>query len=419
MKSNHRVIFHIDMNCYFASVEISHQPELKGKPVAIAGNVNERRGIIITCSYEARALGVRTTMPLWEGMKKCPGLIVLPPNHALYRETSYQIFHLLGRFSPILEPVSIDEAYLDVTDVLKDSLMHPVEFAKMIQQTVLDELRLPCSIGIAPNKFLAKMASDMKKPLGITVLRKRDIPRVLWHLPVEEMHGVGRKTKEKYWRLGIRTIGDLACADVNIIQQYLGKVGVVMLERANGRDMRLVNPEEILTYKSIGNSMTLQEDVRDADELVGVLRRLTKKVSTRLLEKKVVATVWQITIRYGNRKTITRSQTLSNPEREADVLFQISAELFYQHWSGESVRLLGVSALETIDEKNRYKQLDIFTYERERAGSSELLHLASEINERLGQDALFLGKKLKKDEQKSRDESLYEFLKQNGYHQEE
>lgn len=411
MAQKHRVIFHVDMNCYFASVEIAKNEELKGKPVAIAGNVNERRGIIITCSYEARAQGIRTTMPLWEGMKKCPDLIVLPPNHELYRNTSYEIFHLLGNFSPILEPVSIDEAYIDVTNALKETQMHPIDFAKLLQETLLEELKLPCSIGIAPNKFLAKMASDMKKPLGITVLRKRDVPQILWELPVEEMHGIGKKTKEKYWEINIRTIGDLAKADVETVRRHLGKVGVAMLERANGTDNRPVNPEEILSYKSIGNSTTLPENIDNEETLIEILRRLSEKVSTRLQGKKLIATVWQITIRYGNRKTITRSQTLVNPVQEADELFRNSVELFRNHWSGDTVRLLGVSALETIDEKNRFKQLDIFTYENERAGEKELLNLASKINEKFGKDALFLGKQLKGETKKSRDEYLYEALK--------
>lgn len=412
MQKSHRVIFHIDMNCYFASVEMVHRPELKGKAVAIAGNVKERKGIIITCSYEAREAGVRTTMPLWEGLKRCPDLIVLPQNHALYRKTAYEVFHLLGHFSPLLEPASIDEAYLDVTN-MDETYKNPIDLAKKIQETLLEKMGLPCSIGIAPNKFLAKMASDMKKPLGITILRKRDVPNVLWHLPVEEMHGIGRRTKEKYHALGIYTIEDLAKADLNVLAMQIGKVGRIMHERANGIDLRPVNPNSILSVKTIGNSTTLPENSAKEEVLLEVFHQLCEKVSGRLKNKRVVATTIQITIRYGDRKTVTRSQTLMNPMQETEELFRLSVDLFRKHWTGNSVRLLGVSALETMDEKDRFKQLDLFSYEKEIPGKKELSELASHLNEKLGKDSLFLGSKLKKQPVvKTADEQLYEQLKQ-------
>lgn len=184
-----KVIFHIDMNSFYASVEIAHNPKLKGKPVAIAGNPEERKGIIVTSSYEARAKGVRTTMPLWQARRLCPDLIVIRPDFTKYRAMSAKIFKILADIAPIIEPVSIDEGYIDVTD----HPTHPIELANEMQQRLLQELNIPCSIGIGPNKFLAKTASDFKKPLGITILRIRDLPEKLWPLPVEEMYGIGRK----------------------------------------------------------------------------------------------------------------------------------------------------------------------------------------------------------------------------------
>src|SRR5690625_3807346 len=177
-----RVILHIDMNAFYASVETAHNPSLKGKPLAIAGNRHERNGINVTSSYEAREKGVKTTMPLWQARRLCPELIVLPPNFARYREASRQIFKRLADVTPMIQPVSIDEGYMDITDCAH--LGNPLEIAEQIQKRLLKELRLPCSIGIGPNKFLAKMASDMKKPLGITVLRIRDVRQKLWPLPV-------------------------------------------------------------------------------------------------------------------------------------------------------------------------------------------------------------------------------------------
>ena len=409
MNKGHRVIFHIDMNCYFASVEIANRPDLKGKPVAIAGNVKERKGIIITCSYEARDTGVYTTMPLWEGLKRCPNLIVLPPNHTLYRETAYKVFHLLGSFSPILEPASIDEVYLDVTHVQH---LHPVQLAKEIQNTVLEKMGLPCSIGIAPNKFLAKMASDMRKPLGITVLRKRDIPDVLWPLPVESMHGIGYRTKKKYHALNIYTIEDLAKADVQQLQDKIGKIGRLLHERANGKDMRPVDPEHILSFKTMGNSITLPQNLCDEKALAEVFHHLCQKLSQRLIIRRAYAKTIQIMIRYGNRQTITRSQALLNPVQSSDELFKMAVLLFQRHWDGESVRLLGVSAIETLDEKEWFKQLDLLSYQKEIPKKMKLSDLAVEINKKLGQQALMLGCRLKNEKKvfKSEAEKLYEYL---------
>ena len=187
-----RVILHVDMNSFYASVEQAHDPSLKGKPIAIAGNPKERRGILVTCSYEARALGIYTTMTVHEAKRKCPELLLLPPDFQKYRQASKEMFTILRSYTPLVEPVSIDEGYLDVTELSKER--HALSIAQEIQARILAELDLPCSIGIAPNKFLAKTASDMKKPMGITVLRIRDIEQQLWHREVVSMHGIGAST---------------------------------------------------------------------------------------------------------------------------------------------------------------------------------------------------------------------------------
>src|SRR5690625_837416 len=234
MLNKAKVIFHVDMNSFYASVEMAYNPKLKGKPIAIAGNPEERKGIIVTSSYEARAKGIKTTMPLWEAKKLCPDLIVIRPNFSRYRETSTKIFKMLAQITPIIEPVSIDEGYMDVTD----HQIHPIELAKIIQQQLLDTLDIPCSIGIGPNKFLAKTASDMKKPLGITILRIRELSKELWPLPIEKMYGVGEKTANKLHKIKIETIGDLAKADVYALTQLLGINGERLKNRANGIDTR-------------------------------------------------------------------------------------------------------------------------------------------------------------------------------------
>src|SRR4051794_8316975 len=292
---NGRVILHVDMNSFYASVEMAYEPKLKGKPLAIAGNVEERRGIIVTCSYEARKFGVKTTMPLWEARKLCPQLIVMKPNFERYRAASMGMFEILRHYTELVEPVSIDEGYMDITESFEFG--SPIEIAESIQKRVLEQLDLPCSIGIAPNKFLAKMASDMKKPMGITILRKRDIPKVLWPMNTNEMHGVGKKTAEKLQTIGIYTIGELAKGNEIQLKTLLGINGIRLKERANGIDYRPVDPEAIEEFKSIGNSTTLPRDVSNQQELFRVLTALAETVSVRLKRKKVLAGTLGITIR--------------------------------------------------------------------------------------------------------------------------
>ena len=219
VKNGARIILHVDMNTFYASVEMAHNPELKGKPLAIAGNARERRGIIVTASYEARKKNIKTTMPIWQAQKLCPELILMEPNFDRYRTASQGIFDLLRMYTPLVEPVSIDEGYLDITDYCEEQ--SPIEIAQTIQKRIMETMDLPCSIGIAPNKFLAKTASDMKKPMGITILRKREVPAKLWPLPVGEMHGVGEKTAEKLATIQVRTIGDLANASEVALKKLL------------------------------------------------------------------------------------------------------------------------------------------------------------------------------------------------------
>lgn len=359
----HRIIFHIDMNSFYASVEMAYNPSLKGKPLAIAGNPEERKGIIITSSYEARAKGIYTTMPLWEAKKRCPELIVMRPNFDRYRKMSREMFKILAKITPIIEPVSIDEGYMDVTKVC--AKQHPLTLARSIQLTIKNQLDLPCSIGIGPNKFLAKTASDMKKPNGITVLRKRDIKKVLWPLPVGKMYGVGEKTAEKLQQIGVYTIGDLATRDVYDLTQLLGINGERLKYYANGIDHRPVDPDAIHDVKSVGNSKTLRYDTTDEAEIMQHFKQLASTVEQRLQRKDLVGSTVQIMIRYHHRKTITRSKKLETYINDQATIFKIAQELFRQHWNQEPIRLLGISLMDIKERRHVAKQLDLFTYEKE------------------------------------------------------
>ncbi|WP_338451704.1 DNA polymerase IV [Niallia oryzisoli] len=358
-----RVILHVDMNSFYASVEMAFDPSLKGKPLAIAGNPKERRGIIVTCSYEARKYGVKTTMPIWEAKKLCPQLIVMSPNFERYRAASHGMFDILHEYSELVEPVSIDEGYVDITDSYE--LGSPLEIAERIQKQILSQLDLPCSIGVAPNRFLAKMASDMKKPLGITVLRKRDVEKVLWPLPVVEMHGVGKKTAEKLNTIDVFTIKDLAMANDIQLKALLGINGLRLKERANGIDDRPIDPEAANEFKSVGNSTTLPSDIANQHQLLLVLESLAEKVAARMKRKKVMAASIGITIRYKDRKTITRSKKLLNPVSQKEEIYAESKQLFLKNWNGDSIRLLGVTGADLIEKEQAVKQLDFFSYERE------------------------------------------------------
>ncbi|GAA0458465.1 DNA polymerase IV [Alkalibacillus silvisoli] len=381
--SRGRIIFHVDMNSFYASVETAYRPDLKGKPVAIAGDPEKRKGIIVTCNYEARAKGVKTTMPLWQAYELCPELIALRPNFDRYREASQNMFAILFEVTPYVQPISIDEGYMDVTDY--DGVLTPVELAHWIRQRLLDDLDLPCSIGVAPNKFLAKMASDMKKPLGITILRKREIQQKLWPLPIGEMYGVGRKTEEKLKQINIDTIGDLAKKNVLTIKNLLGVNGERLHVRANGNDNSEVDPDAINDFKSIGNSQTFPYDTADSNEIQKMLNRLSQSVTERMKAKQVVTENIQLMIRYHDRKTITRSRHLSEYVESKEQILQIALDLFHSHWNEEAIRLLGVTAQQLSHKEEISKQLDLFNYEQE-AEKEPLYDAIEEMEEKFGKD---------------------------------
>ena len=388
-----KVIFHVDMNSFYASVEMAYNPKLKGKPIAIAGNPEERKGIIVTSSYEARAKGIKTTMPLWEAKKLCPELIVIRPNFPRYRETSTKIFKMLANFTPLIEPVSIDEGYMDVTD----HPTHPITLAKSIQNELLSVLDIPCSIGIGPNKFLAKTASDMKKPLGITVLRIRDLPEKLWPLKVDDMYGVGKKTAEKLHKINIQTIGDLAKADEYTLSHLLGINGERLIKRANGIDSRKVDPDAVNEFKSIGNSQTLPTDTTDELEIEKLLIQLATRVEERLQRREMMGQTVQLMIRYNDRKTVTRSRKLAQYIDDMETIASTVIDLLKKHWTKEPIRLLGVTVQDLLENQYVVQQLDLFTYEDE-VKKHHMNKTIESLKEKFGENTF---KKLKSDKEEN------------------
>jgi len=388
-----RVIFHIDMNSFYASVEQSHDPSLKGKALAIAGNPKERRGIIVTCSYEARAHGIYTTMQVHEAKRKFPALLILPPNFERYRAASKAMFEILRSYTQQVEPVSIDEAFLDVTDLLDERTAPGL--AEELQRRIKAELDLPCSIGIAPNKFLAKTASDMKKPMGITILRKRDIQRLLWPLPVIEMHGIGDSTAEKLKKLDILTIGDLATANAGLIKEKMGKNGIRLQARANGIDSREVDPDSIYDTKSVGTSTTLPIDETDEENLRKIFRQLSEKVAKRLEAKELAGPTVSIQTRSSDWQNRTRSVTLKNTVWKAEDINRNAWHLFTKHWNGEPLRLVGVTVSNVVDKGEMTEQLSLFNFQQH-AKDEPILDLMSKLEKKFGKSVLSKGTKLKK-----------------------
>jgi DNA polymerase IV len=380
-ESHARVILHLDMNSFFASVEQAHDPSLKGIPMAVAGNPKERRGILVTCSYEARAFGIYTTMTVGEAKRICPELVILPPDFDKYRSASAAVFDLLRTYTDLVEPVSIDEAYIDITAI--GGLTNAIDIATEMQQRLLRELDLPCSIGIAPNKFLAKTASDMKKPMGITILRKREVETVLWPLPVIEMHGIGKSTEKKMNALGIYTIGELAQKDEIIIKASLGKYGVQLQKRANGIDHRLVDPDAADERKSVGSSTTLPVDETDYDGCLDVFKWLAAKVADRLDKRQLAGTVVMIQIRTADWRNQTRSRTVLNPLYQEQDIYKEAAELFKRHWDGEPVRLLGITVSNLVPMNELHEQLSIYNFEKH-AKEESVNTLLSQMEQKFG-----------------------------------
>ncbi|WP_046174917.1 DNA polymerase IV [Domibacillus indicus] len=386
---NGRVILHIDANAFFASVEIAENPALKNKPVIIAGNPEERKGIVVAANYLCKEKGVYTTMALKEALKLVPEAVVIKPNHAVYKEYSQKIFACLAEISPVIEYASIDEAYLDITKC--SHLGSPIDIAVQIQQEIADRFHIPISIGIAPNKFLAKMASDMKKPLGLTVLRKRDVKHVLWDKPVLEAHGIGEKTAAKLREQGIITIGDLARADTAKIRAIMGIRGVRMRDRVNGIDDRPVDPEANTSYKSIGNSATFPQNLTEPAAIRAKLRGLSQSVSGRMKQKNAVSRTIQVTIRYDDFTTVTRSRTFKQDIQDEEQLLAAAESLFFKHWNGEPVRLLGVTAQNAVDKRTETTQMDLFSFQEE-ADKLEPLYTAVEaLKQKFGESIIKKG----------------------------
>ncbi|QHW34237.1 DNA polymerase IV [Paenibacillus rhizovicinus] len=381
-----RVILHLDMNAFYCSVHEAEEPHLyKDKPTAVAGSVEQRRGIIVTSSYAARAQGIKTGMTVREGLRRCPDLMLIRPDFNLYRLYSRGFMSIASQYTPLIEAVSIDECYLDITG--SSAFGEPLQIAHAIQERIRTEWNLPCSIGIAPNKLLAKMASDMQKPNGFTVLRIRDVPELLWPKPCDMLFGIGRKTADKLTKLNIRTIGQLAAADEATLVKHFGVVGSWMKAASHGYDYAPVNAERGRN-KSIGHTTTLPKDVTDREEAHRILLNLADQTGRRMRHQKMVATTIQIVIRRPDMSTINRSITIEAPTDSAADIHREACKLFDKHWKkGEPVRLLGITLQNLSLQSETAVQLDLFNYS-EQPKKEALTKAMDRLRDKFGEDAV-------------------------------
>ena len=383
-----RLILHVDMDCFFAAVEQRDHPEYRGKPVIVGGLSG--RGVVSTASYEARKYGVHSAMPMSLAKRKCPEGIFLQGSYRQYGAVSAQIFEILSRFSPLIEPLSIDEGFLDLTGMEHLIKGNPRAYGQKLKEAILAETGLVASVGIAPNKFLAKLASDLEKPDGLVVIGKEDISSVLWPLPIGRIWGVGKKTEALLKRLGYRCIGDIARAQKEVLQRQLGaRLAHHLAELSQGRDERPVEPPK--EAQSIGKETTFEEDLRSREEAEHHLLALAAQVGWRLRRGEKKAHTVQIKIRLSDFSTYTRQKKLPEAVCYDEDIFREAKSLFcaFAIPPGSGIRLLGVSC----SGFNAPSELSLFSLE-ENSKKERLYSAIDKIKAKFGEDKIgHLGEK--------------------------
>jgi DNA polymerase-4 len=340
MPEHPRAIIHLDLDAFYAAVEILEDPALKGRQV-IVGARPEQRGVVASASYAARAFGVRSAMPMSRAVALCPEPVILPPRHAVYRTYSRQVMAILRQVSPLMEQMSIDEAYLDVTDRV-DAWEDAIRVAEDVQRQVGAEVGLSASLGVATNKLVAKVASDLDKPGGLTVVPPGTEEAFLAPLPVRVLWGVGPVTARKLAELRVKTVGDLARLPEQEAQKHLGQGGVALARQARGVDRRPVVTEHEI--KSVSQERTFSRDLADPRALEQQLWQLSQGVAHRLKRVERAAGTVAIKLRYADFTTISRQTTLSVPTDDEQVIYQAALALWRRAWRrGRPVRLLGVA----------------------------------------------------------------------------
>jgi DNA polymerase-4 len=342
-----RRIVHLDMDAFYASVEQRDDAALRGRPVAVGGSP-EGRGVVAAASYEARAFGVRSAMPMARALRLCPQLCIVPPDFAKYKNVSEQVMAILRSCTVLVEPLSLDEAYLDVTEN-RWGMGYGSLVAKELKRRIREQTACTASAGVAPNKFLAKIASGWRKPDGLTVISPERVEHFLEMLPIEALWGVGPVTARKLRQLGIARVVDLRKADPGELQKHVGSLADWLRRLSYGDDPRPVVPDR--AAKSASSETTYAEDLQDLAMIREELARLARETAQWLERKRLAGRTVTIKVRYADFTTVTRSHTLSRPTADADVISSWASELLHRTQAGRRpVRLLGARVNGLVEE---------------------------------------------------------------------
>lgn len=383
-----RVVLHADANSYYASVEVLHNPSLRGKTVAVGGDVEARHGIILAKSPECKPYKIKTGEAIWEAKEKCPGLIVVPPHYDLYERFTREIHEIFRRYTDRVEPFGSDEGWLDVTD--SQSLFGDGEtIAYDLKETVKRELGLTLSVGVSYNKIFSKLGSDLKKPDAVSVISKENYKQVAWPLPVEEMLYVGRSTQIKLNARSVLTIGQLANTPPEYLRSWFGKIGEVLYCFANGIDLSpvaTVGDEALI--KSIGNSITTASDINGPEDASVVYYSLSESVAARLREQGLKGTTIQISVRGGDLTGFVRQTQIKKPTYLSNEIHDAAMRLLRANYNFRApLRSIGVRAMNLVPE-SAATQLDFFEPEEERIRRETLEKTIDMIRYRFGHDAI-------------------------------
>ena len=376
-----KVIVHIDLNAFFVRAEEIKNPELEGKAVAIGHN--GRAGIVSTCSYKAREFGVRSGMPMNQAVKLCPQLIIIPGDYRFYAALSYEFKSFVKQYTKIVEEASIDEVFADFTNVLK-GVKDVEKFFKDFQSLLFETTGLKCSIGLAPTKFLAKMGSDYKKPMGITIIRRKDIAKIIYPLNITDMFGVGKKTAPRLKTIGIKTIGDLKTRldnnDPDVLN-IVGKFAFELKDWLNG-----YGDDKVITQfddpKSIGNSTTLKEDTSNFEIIKNTFDLLSQEVSYRAKKDNLMGTTIQIMAKDTNYKAHNKSMSFDTPTNSHQDILNIALKLYEKNYIKMTVRAVGVTLQNLMSQKDLAIQMTFFDYEKHEDENKTRL-IINEINRKI------------------------------------
>lgn len=386
---NKRIILHSDLNNFYASVECLYHPEYRGKPLAVLGDPEARHGIVLAKNYEAKSRDVRTGDPKWMAEQKCPGIVFVPPHYELYMKHSRLVRQIYSEYTDQVEPYGLDECWLDVTGSTR-LFGSGEEIADKIRKRVKSELGVSVSVGVSFNKIFAKLGSDLKKPDATTVIECDRFKEVVWPLPVKELLYVGRATHNKLKRRGIFTIGDLANANPESLKFWLGKMGIVLWQFANGLDTSPVsNIGAKSLIKTVGNSTTAPRDLISDEDIRIILTVLCESVSARLREYGFICRTVQLGIRDNELEWIERQGKLEIPNRTAKSIFELSFALYKKHANGRPVRSLSVRAcdLEPVD----FMQLSLLPEARRLEKQEELESVVDGLRSRFGHFSVQMG----------------------------